>query len=85
MTSSTARTILFSNEYESALITQKTGWSAEEMLDRVGTWVVTLGAHGVRIERKGADAGAGARRAGGRAGGADRGGRRVPGGLPRRR
>ena len=45
--------ILFSNEYESSLIIQKTGWSAEEVLDRVGTWVVTLGAAGVRIERKG--------------------------------
>jgi adenosine kinase len=47
--------ILFSNEYESALITQKTGWSPEEILDRVGTWVVTLGAAGVRVERKGAE------------------------------
>jgi adenosine kinase len=45
--------ILFSNEYEAALISQKTGWSAEEVLDRVGTWVVTLGADGVRIDRKG--------------------------------
>jgi adenosine kinase len=45
--------ILFSNEYESALITQKTGWSAEEVLDRVGTWVVTLGSEGVRIQRAG--------------------------------
>ena len=45
--------ILFSNEYESALITQKTGWTAEEVLSRVGTWVVTLGAEGVRIERQG--------------------------------
>jgi adenosine kinase len=45
--------ILFSNEYESALITQKTGWSPAQVLDRVGTWVVTLGAEGVRIERKG--------------------------------
>ncbi|MDT0201169.1 carbohydrate kinase family protein [Nocardioides sp. AE5] len=45
--------ILFSNEYEASLITQKTGWSTEEVLDRVGTWVVTLGAAGVRIERKG--------------------------------
>jgi adenosine kinase len=45
--------ILFSNEYEAALITQKTGWSDEEVLDRVGTWVVTLGAEGVRIDRKG--------------------------------
>ncbi len=46
-------TILFSNEYESALITQKTGWSAEEVLSRVGTQVVTLGAAGVRVERQG--------------------------------
>jgi adenosine kinase len=45
--------ILFSNEYESALIEKKTGWSAAEVLDRVGTWVVTLGAHGVRVERSG--------------------------------
>jgi adenosine kinase len=47
--------ILFSNEYEAALITQKTGWSDDEVLDRVGTWVVTLGAEGVRIDRKGQD------------------------------
>jgi adenosine kinase len=45
---------LFSNEYESAMIEQKTGWSAEEILDRVGTQVTTLGAAGVRITRKGA-------------------------------
>ncbi|HET6697530.1 MAG TPA: PfkB family carbohydrate kinase, partial [Nocardioidaceae bacterium] len=45
--------ILFSNEYESALIEKKTGWSADEVLSRVGTWVVTLGSEGVRIERKG--------------------------------
>jgi adenosine kinase len=45
--------ILFSNEYEAALITQKTGWSADEVLARVGTWVVTLGAEGVRIDRRG--------------------------------
>jgi adenosine kinase len=40
---------LFSNEYESHLIEQKTGWSAAELLDRVGTQVTTLGAAGVRI------------------------------------
>ena len=45
--------ILFSNEYEAALITQKTGWTAEEVLSRVGTWVVTLGPAGVRIDRQG--------------------------------
>jgi adenosine kinase len=47
--------MLFSNEYESALIEQKTGWSAEDILSRVGTRVVTLGAGGVRVERKGED------------------------------
>jgi adenosine kinase len=45
--------ILFSNEYESALIEQKTGWTQDEILDRVGTQVVTLGAKGVRILTKG--------------------------------
>ncbi len=45
--------ILFSNEYESALIQQKTGWSAAQVLARVGTQVVTLGAQGVRVERAG--------------------------------
>jgi len=47
--------ILFSNEYESALIQQKTGWSAAQVLARVGTQVVTLGAQGVRVERAGED------------------------------
>lgn len=45
--------ILFSNEYESSLITQKTGWSRDEVLSRVGTWVITLGGEGVRIESQG--------------------------------
>jgi adenosine kinase len=45
--------ILFSNEYEASLITQKTGWTREEVLSRVGTWVVTLGPDGVRIDREG--------------------------------
>ncbi len=45
--------ILFSNEYESALIAKKTGWSPGEILERVGTWVVTLGGEGVRVERQG--------------------------------
>ena len=46
---------LFTNEYEAALTEQKTGWSSEEILDRVGTRVTTLGPSGVRIERKGED------------------------------
>ncbi|WP_035850114.1 carbohydrate kinase family protein [Kitasatospora azatica] len=44
---------LFTNEYEAALIESKTGWSAEEILDRVGIRVTTLGSKGVRIQRKG--------------------------------
>ncbi len=40
---------LFSNEYESHLIQQKTGWSAEQILERVGTQVITLGPDGVRV------------------------------------
>jgi len=44
---------LFHNEYEKGLIEAKTGWTAEEILDRVGARVTTLGAQGVRIDRKG--------------------------------
>ncbi len=44
--------ILFSNEYESHMISQKTGWSAEEILSRVDVQVITLGAAGVRILRQ---------------------------------
>lgn len=42
-------TYLFSNDYESALITKKTGWSAEEVRDRVGIQVTTRGKDGVSI------------------------------------
>ncbi|MCQ4081596.1 carbohydrate kinase family protein [Streptomyces sp. RB6PN25] len=44
---------LFENEYESALIEGKTGWTSDEILAKVGTRVTTLGANGVRIERAG--------------------------------
>ena len=44
---------LFTNEYEAALTEQKTGWSAAEVLDRVGIRVTTLGPRGVRVERRG--------------------------------
>jgi adenosine kinase len=46
---------LFSNEYESHMIESKTGWSADEVLARVGTQVTTLGADGVRILSRGAE------------------------------
>jgi adenosine kinase len=44
---------LFANEYEKELIETKTGWTDKEILAKVGTRVVTLGAKGVRIEREG--------------------------------
>ena len=44
---------LVTNEYEAALTEQKTGWSAEEILDRVECRVTTLGASGARVERRG--------------------------------
>ncbi|WP_051804163.1 carbohydrate kinase family protein [Streptomyces griseus] len=44
---------LFTNEYEHALLLEKTGWSRSEVLDRVGTWVTTLGEKGSRVDRAG--------------------------------
>lgn len=46
-------TYLFSNEYEKELIETKTGWSDEEILQKVGTRVTTLGKRGARIDRAG--------------------------------
>ncbi|CAA9381761.1 MAG: putative Adenosine kinase [uncultured Propionibacteriaceae bacterium] len=43
-------TYLFSNDYEDSLITQKTGWSHEEILSRVGTRVITRGTAGASVE-----------------------------------
>jgi adenosine kinase len=43
-------TYLFSNDYEDALITQKTGWSHQEILERVTVRVITRGAKGSSIE-----------------------------------
>jgi adenosine kinase len=45
--------LLFTNEYESHLLQQKTGWSADEVIDRVGTWVTTKAAEGVLVRRAG--------------------------------
>ncbi|MET7480879.1 carbohydrate kinase family protein [Streptomyces sp. NPDC005648] len=41
--------LLFTNEYESALLRERTGWSEREVLRRVGTWIITRGAEGVSI------------------------------------
>ncbi len=46
-------TYLFSNSYEAGLIHDKTGWSAADVLELVGTRLTTLGGAGVRISRKG--------------------------------
>lgn len=42
-------TYLFSNDYEAALIEQKTGWTTAEVQSCVGTRVVTHGADGVKV------------------------------------
>jgi adenosine kinase len=41
--------VLYTNEYEAALLLQKTGWTAEEVLNRVGCWVTTRAADGVLV------------------------------------
>ncbi|RST05012.1 carbohydrate kinase family protein [Streptomyces sp. WAC05374] len=44
---------LFTNEYEAALLLERTGWDRETVLGTVGAWVTTLGEAGVRIDRSG--------------------------------
>lgn len=46
---------LLTNEYEKDLLEQKTGLSDDEVLDRVGIRVTTLGKDGVRITGRGID------------------------------
>ena len=46
-------TYLFTNEYEASLVHEKTGWTAGEVLERVGTRVTTHGAAGIVIDRRG--------------------------------
>jgi adenosine kinase len=47
--------LLFTNEYEAALLLQKTGWTADEVLARVGTWVTTRASEGVLVRQEGAE------------------------------
>ncbi len=47
--------VLFTNEYEAALLMQKTGWTDVEVLARVGTWVTTRSAAGVLVRRADAE------------------------------
>jgi adenosine kinase len=44
---------LITNDYEAALIESKTGWTPDEVLDKVGTRITTHGAKGCVIQRKG--------------------------------
>jgi len=46
-------TFLFTNEYEAALTEQKTGWSREEIAQRVQTRVITKGKNGALIATRG--------------------------------
>ena len=45
--------VLFTNEYEAALLQQKTGWTTAQVLAEVGTWVTTRAADGVLVQRVG--------------------------------
>jgi adenosine kinase len=44
---------LFCNEYEASMTERKSGWTAEEVTERVGVRVTTLGASGARVDRAG--------------------------------
>lgn len=46
---------LFTNEYETSLLLKVTGWTADDVLDRVGQWVMTHGANGVEMTGHGLD------------------------------
>lgn len=46
-------TFLFTNEYEAALIQQKTGWNEKDLAGMVEVRVTTLGPGGARVERRG--------------------------------
>jgi adenosine kinase len=46
-------TYLITNDYEKTLLERKTGWSDQEVLDRVGMRVTTLGPKGCTITRVG--------------------------------
>jgi adenosine kinase len=46
---------LFCNEYEEAVIETKTGWTNADILGRVTTRIITLGAAGARVEQSGGE------------------------------
>ncbi|MFF9776476.1 carbohydrate kinase family protein [Streptomyces sp. NPDC013978] len=48
----TGARFLFTNEYETALLLERTGWTRQTVLDQVGTWISTRGAEGVHLMRR---------------------------------
>ncbi|WP_435215640.1 carbohydrate kinase family protein [Streptomyces sp. bgisy034] len=44
---------LFTNEYERELLLAKTGWTPDDVLAQVSTWVTTLAEKGSRVEQTG--------------------------------
>ena len=44
---------LFTNEYEASLLLKHTGWTREQVLGRVGSWVTTYGPKGATVEGRG--------------------------------
>ena len=44
---------LFTNEYEASVVEKKTGWTQDEISERVAVRVTTLGANGARVQRRG--------------------------------
>ncbi|MDQ1681166.1 MAG: adenosine kinase, partial [Frankiaceae bacterium] len=51
----TGAAYLFTNSYEAELVEHRTGWTADEVLARVGTWIVTHGSEPIEIRRAGAE------------------------------
>jgi len=46
-------TYLFTNDYEAGLVHERTGWSAEQVLEVVGTRITTHGPDGISVLRRG--------------------------------
>jgi adenosine kinase len=44
---------LFTNEYEAAMLLDTSGWTRQEVLGRVGAWIITRGADGVLVDAAG--------------------------------
>jgi adenosine kinase len=50
-------TLLFTNDYEAELLERKSGWTADDVLAQVGTWVVTHGKNGCVVHDGGEEIG----------------------------